>query len=287
MASISTPFELALRHELEGEYVRMANEWFFRWQNLNIEGHVVDVENFFGGRFHTGGIRFEGTIRDSYWHSIQKYLADKTHSIFVRWGVETKVYPAELRETSLEGIALDLRGFTRRIIEHAVNTDRRLRGRGFPERVEPYDATGLHSNSNAKIERLRAAHMLLLTGADGVEEMESSGIAPASNRVVRLDHNSAAYLEAEARLTEMVAAVQSNNEYAVTEPEDWEQSVAELESGQRLLKAPQVRLDAITSVLVKGLTKLVAKFGDALLGALAALALTALAALLGIPLPSL
>lgn len=44
------------------------------------------------------------------------------------------------------------------------------------------------------------------------------------------------------------------------------------------------RLDAITSVLVKGHTKLVAKFGDALLGDLAALAL---AALLGILLPTL
>jgi hypothetical protein len=118
------------------------------------------------------------------------------------------------------------------------------------------------------------------------ETIEPAGV-PASDRVVQLDHNSATYLEADAKLTEMVAAVRSNNEYAVTESEDYEQSLAELESGQRLLKEPRVRLDVITSVLITGLQKMVAKFGDALLGALATVALTAIAALLGIPHPSI
>jgi hypothetical protein len=118
------------------------------------------------------------------------------------------------------------------------------------------------------------------------ETIEPAGV-PASDRVVQLDHNSATYLEADAKFTEMVAAVRSNNEYAVTESEDYEQSLAELESGQRLLKEPRVRLDVITSVLITGLQKMVAKFGDALLGALATEALTAIAALLGIPHPSI
>jgi hypothetical protein len=281
MAPIFTPFDLALRHELEGEYIRMANEWFFKWHNLNIKGHVVDVENFFGGRFHTGGIRFEASIRDSYWHSVQKYLTDKTHSTFVRWSEETKDYPAELRAVSLEAVALDLRGFTRRIVEHAISTDRRLRGQGFPERVEPYNASGLHSNINAEIERLRAAYELLLPNADTPEEAESPRAVPASDRVVRLDHNSAAYLEADAELTEAIAALRANNAYRASDPEDYEQRLAELEGGQRLLKAPQTRLDAITAVLVRSLQWLAVKLADTVVGKVIEKALTALAALLG------
>jgi hypothetical protein len=115
---------------------------------------------------------------------------------------------------------------------------------------------------------------------------ESTAV-PASDRIVRLDHNSPAYLEADSKLSAMVAAVRANNEYAVTEPEDYEQTLAELESGQRLLKAPQVRLNAISTVLIDSLKKLAAKFGDAMLGALATVALAALAAYLGLSVPGL
>ncbi len=65
-----------------------------------------------------------------------------------------------------------------------------------------------------------------------------------------MDHNSAAYLEADAKLTEAIQAVRSNNEFAEANPEEHEQWVAELESGQRLLQAPRVHVQAIIAVLV-------------------------------------
>jgi hypothetical protein len=107
---------------------------------------------------------------------------------------------------------------------------------------------------------------------------------PASDRVVRLDHNSAAYLDADQKLSEVVQAIGSNNEYAATDPEDFEQRIAELESGQRLLKAVRVRVNAITETLIKPLKWLLVKFGESLIGALITIAITALAALFGISL---
>lgn len=263
----------------------MANEWFFPWHNLNIEGRTVDVEDFYGRRLHYGGIRFEGSPQIAYWRSVSKYLADKTHEVFRRWKEAAQEYPADLQETSLEGTALDLRSFVRRIVEHAVSTDQRLRGRGFPEKVQAYNATGVHSNANAEIERLRVAHSLLIPKAHFVESEEwSSGMAPASNRVVSLDHNSATYLEADAKLTEAIAALRANNAYKASNPEDYEQRLAEIEGGQRLLKAPQTRLDAVIAVLVRSLQWLAVKLADTVAGKVIEKALTALAALLGLSL---
>lgn len=108
--------------------------------------------------------------------------------------------------------------------------------------------------------------------------------APASDRIVRLDHNSAAYLDADAKLSEAVQAVRSNNEYAATDPEDYEQRIAELESGQRLIRAVRVRVEAVLTVLMKPLKWLLEKLGEGLIGSLIGKAITAIAALFGISL---
>jgi hypothetical protein len=63
---------------------------------------------------------------------------------------------------------------------------------------------------------------------------------------------------------------------------DYEQRIAELESGHRLLKATRVRLDAIQEVLIKSLKWLAAKFADHVAGVLISLAITAVLALLGL-----
>lgn len=159
-----TPFELELRRDLDGEFRRIANEWFFQWHNLSIENRTVDVEDFYGGRIRVGGIRFEGQIQEIYWRSVQRYLVDKVHATFKRWDETTAVYSGEVRRASLEGVGSLLWAFVARVIEYGVDTDRRLRGRGFPSNVEPYNASGVHSSANAEIERLKAAHLALLPG---------------------------------------------------------------------------------------------------------------------------
>jgi hypothetical protein len=157
-----TPFDLRLRHELDAEFVRMANEWFFKWHNINIEGRVVEVEDFFGGRFHTGGIEFWGTVRDLYWRSVEKYLVDLIHKTFAQWDTETRNYPADQRRESIADMSMALRQHSAKIVAYATDTDRRLRGKGFPGNVQTYNSTGIQTAANVTIDRLRDAHLTLL-----------------------------------------------------------------------------------------------------------------------------
>lgn len=113
----------------------------------------------------------------------------------------------------------------------------------------------------------------------------SDADVPGSDRYVTVDHNSREYAEATEALDKTLEAVRGNNAFAEHEAEDYEQRIAEIESGKRLLKAARVRLEAIIAVLAKALRYISTKFGDATMGALAAAALAALAKLLGVPLP--
>jgi hypothetical protein len=157
-----TPFELSFRHEIDEDYVHMANGWFFKWHSINIPNRVVDVEDFFGGRFHVGGIMFQGQIQDLYWRSVGKHLIDRVHRGFQQWEMTCATYPANLKGCALDALEGALLGYTTRIIEKATETDRALRGRGDPSSVQPYNGTGHHSRANLEILRLKQAHAALL-----------------------------------------------------------------------------------------------------------------------------
>ncbi len=143
----------------------MSNEWFSKWHEINQPDKVVEVDTFFGRKFHLGGIVFQGQTQQLYWQSVRKYLTDQVHAIFTRWDVDTKSYPGELRRSSLEGTANTLRRFVTRVINQATDTDQRLRGRGFPKNVQPYNSSAHHSHANVEIERLKKSHMELIPGS--------------------------------------------------------------------------------------------------------------------------
>src|SRR5258707_212860 len=87
-----TPFEISLVHELGQDVIRMANDWFFKWHSINIEGQHVDVEDFYGGRITVGGFVFQGQIQDIYWSSVGKHLVDRVHKGFRQWETECATY---------------------------------------------------------------------------------------------------------------------------------------------------------------------------------------------------
>lgn len=157
-----TPFELKLRHDLDVEFRRMDRDWFFQWHNINIPRFVVDVDSFDGGRIHTGGVVFEGQIQQIFWESVERYLRKKVHENYLAWQAETKRYPRKQQVSSLEGTAVLLREFAARIVEKGVDTDRRLRGKGYPKQVPEFNASRLHAAANAEIERLKTAHLELI-----------------------------------------------------------------------------------------------------------------------------
>lgn len=108
---------MTLQHELELEEYRFGNEWLFRWHNLNIEGKVVDVDRFDGGRIILGGITFGDQQQSIYWQAIGRYLAAKVHAVFRKWDEETRDYSGVLRKSSLEGTCRLLNVFVAGIIQ--------------------------------------------------------------------------------------------------------------------------------------------------------------------------
>jgi hypothetical protein len=84
--------------------------------------------------------------------------------------------------------------------------------------------------------------------------------APASDRVVRLDHNSVAYIEVIDALDKLERTLKEANDYP--DLEEKEQHVAEISAGRRLLTAVRVRIGVIVAVLSGPLTYLAKKFID-------------------------
>lgn len=104
--------------------------------------------------------------------------------------------------------------------------------------------------------------------------------APASNRVVPIDHNSAGYRETEEALDNLEHGLQSANDFPGA-PEEKDQFIAEVSTARRLLKTVRVRIAALTELLKPLLVQFVAKVKDNLIATLAAAAVAALVAWLG------
>jgi hypothetical protein len=161
-AETMTPFELSLENDLHVEWQRFTNDWLFKWHGMTYEGGVTDVDDFLGGRIHYSGIKFGDQQQQIFWQAIDRYLLQTAHDIFKRWNAETATYPAAIRLTSIDGTERGLRQFVHRIIQHALDTDRRLRGMGYPENVKHFDSSGNISRAEVEITRLAHAHRALL-----------------------------------------------------------------------------------------------------------------------------
>jgi hypothetical protein len=157
-----TPFEVGLESEFNLEQLRFANEWLFRWHNLNIEGKVVDVDRFDGGRIHLGGIMFGDQQQSIYWQAIGRYLNGKVHAAFRKWDEETKGYPSQQRRSSLEGASRLLSMFVAGIIRRGIKTDQTVRRQGQPKTDEPYQVAAVRTAATGEIERLKTAHLGLM-----------------------------------------------------------------------------------------------------------------------------
>lgn len=111
------------------------------------------------------------------------------------------------------------------------------------------------------------------------QQQEQTRSAPASDRTVSLDHNSAKVQAVLSAVSELHRALHDLNDY--DDADDKAQRLAELEAGQALLKAPKTRLSTVRVVLVSCLRYLGEKLADNAIGLLITAALTALLALFG------
>lgn len=102
----------------------------------------------------------------------------------------------------------------------------------------------------------------------------TSGLVPASDRTVQIDHNSNDYRSIDEGLQKLEKDISTFNDYP--DETDKDQRIAELNAGRTLLKATRVRADAIFAVLYKLLTYISKKFSDNWIGAAATALLAAI-----------
>jgi hypothetical protein len=111
------------------------------------------------------------------------------------------------------------------------------------------------------------------------QQIGSVAIAPASDRIVPLDHNSTAYQDAMHALGTLERVLIEANDY--TDLEEKDQRVAEVSATRRLLQSARVRTAAISAVIGPPLLYLTMKFVDTGIGKAAGTAIEKLIALLG------
>jgi hypothetical protein len=99
---------------------------------------------------------------------------------------------------------------------------------------------------------------------------------PASDRTVRLDHNNPKYQTIRSDLEKLRNDLRGVNDYP--DETDKQQRVAEIEAAQTLLSAPRARVDALISVVYRGLKYIAKKFADTTIGLLATGLLTLIGA---------
>jgi hypothetical protein len=127
-----TPFGHRLSNSLENERLRMTNEWFFPWHSLGYGGRV-DVDDFNGRRIRIGGVEFSGSAELVYWSTVKRYLANKINDTFAAAEAEIRATSATNAQAIVEDASRLLTPFCQRIVGEAIETDRRLKGKGFPD----------------------------------------------------------------------------------------------------------------------------------------------------------
>jgi hypothetical protein len=154
-----TPFELSLQNELETETRRFHSQWIFPWYQITDRG--FDVESFDGGRIRLGGIAFGHQQQQIFWEAIGRYCAQKVIDIFKNWASETANYPPDIRRKSLKGAQVLTNQFIAGVFNHALRTDRALRGKGNPRSVPMHDVEGRRQKLKDHIEQVASSYLFL------------------------------------------------------------------------------------------------------------------------------
>jgi hypothetical protein len=168
--SFRTPFANRLWLELDNEFLRMLNEWFFKWHHIKGASRV-EIDSFAGRPICYSGISFFGSARQVYWDTIQRYLRNKVQSLFEAVEVEIKSYSPDLRIVALEDLTRIITGFAHKVRREAVKKDRILRGNGieFPEEQDLGRWEGANNYEITKLAEVLKKLYCDIIVVDGVE----------------------------------------------------------------------------------------------------------------------
>ncbi len=113
-------------------------------------------------------------------------------------------------------------------------------------------------------------------------EASSSVVVPASDRVVTLDHNSSDYKEAVSSLEKVIQEFRKDHHLDNELGHEKGALLKALEGGRELLDDTTINLRIGTALIVEPLKRIIEKYDQVLVGALAATALGLIAKLLGL-----
>jgi hypothetical protein len=138
--------------ELEDEYRRMCNEWFFQWHHVNSQ-KGTRVDDFNGRQISYTNVAFSGSAEIVYWAALDRYLRQKIAGSFVRIA---KIVAEEHADPSYElgWLTSKVKELTARVSHKASETYYLLKQQRM---VTPLarDAGRLLVHSHAEIDRLR------------------------------------------------------------------------------------------------------------------------------------
>lgn len=125
-------------------------------------GPPLTVTNCRGRRVHYSGIEFEGSPREVFWHGFfEPCITDVIVEQIGRTIDDCKDHP-ELAEAALDEIADLLHLFVEKVYQRMAEIDQRIRGKGFPDRVQRKPVDREISTMNADVDRrIEAAKKLL------------------------------------------------------------------------------------------------------------------------------
>lgn len=189
-----TPIGRRLLASLDDEYVRMQNQWFFKWHAIG--GHpAVEIDRFRGEPIRYGGVSFSGSPRAVYWDTIQHYLRRKIEISLDDLETNLQSYSPAIRGEALSEAIGILGSFATKIRTIAIKKDRILRGNGmqFPPEQDLGQWQGCElGDIKIQVERLRRIHCEMPEGSLPSPQMNSSvathqPVSVSNSRDVRIN----------------------------------------------------------------------------------------------------
>jgi hypothetical protein len=131
-----TPFYPKRKLAIEVAFKQLDRELLTRWSFMTAMPHF-SATNCEGWTVNYGGGKFEGSPREVFWGGffepdIKKVVTDQIERTLADCEIHL-----DLAEVALDETHEFLREFVRKVYQRLSDIDRRLRGEGYPERVQP------------------------------------------------------------------------------------------------------------------------------------------------------
>lgn len=135
-----TPLAEKIRYKLEITFEALDREKLTRWMMARASNKDLGILDCHGKAIGVGlGGEFDGSVRLVFWKFIKPCIDSTIHSTCDSLDDSLASYTITQRIATLDAAEGQLKGFAERVYRRMVDLDRRMRGKGYPEAVVPYD----------------------------------------------------------------------------------------------------------------------------------------------------